>query len=172
MLNNIKIDRKFWINLVFFVAGGLLLVYFYAKYRMAPDLAFEKLPLKTPEGQIAGLADFKGKVIVLNFWETWCGPCVQEMPTLEKARQLTDSTQVAFITVAEEDAAKIAAFRDAHDYRFHYFISGKTFHDLGINAYPTTYILNKKGEIVLTKIGGEDWSDESNIAFIKELCRK
>lgn len=171
MLNNIRINRKFWINFVFFAVGGIVLLFLYGKYRVAPDLPFANLALKTPEGQVVNLTQYKGKVIFLNFWETWCGPCVQEMPTIEKARQLTDSTQVVFITIGEEDPAKIAAFRDRNDYHFQYLISDKPFADLGINTFPTTYILNKEGKVVLTKIGGADWSDANNLQLIKGLCK-
>lgn len=170
-LSNVKINRKFWINFAFFGVGGFLLLYLYTKYRVAPDLPFANLALKTPEGQVVNLSEYKGKVIFLNFWETWCGPCVQEMPTIEKARQLTDSSQVVFITIGEEEAGKIAGFRDNHDYHFNYLISQKPFAELGINTYPTTYILNKEGEVVLTKIGGADWADATNLQLIKQLCK-
>lgn len=171
MLSNIKINRKFWINFIFFAAGGFLLLYLYTKYRVAPDLPFANLALKTPEGQVVNLSQYKGKVIVLNFWETWCGPCVQEMPTFEKARMQTDSTQVEFIAIGEESAEKIAGFRDRNNYHFNFLISGKSFAELGINTYPTTYILNKEGEVVLTKIGGDDWASEGNLNLIKQLCK-
>jgi thiol-disulfide isomerase/thioredoxin len=169
LLSNVRINRKFWINLAFFVVGGFLLLYFYVKYRVAPDVAFADLPLKTPEGQVVKLSDYKGKVVFLNFWETWCGPCIQEMPTIEAARQQLDSTQFVFITIAEEDPALIAKFRDAHDYRFQYLISEKEFSDIGINAYPTSYLIDKNGKVVLTKIGGADWSSAENINTMKNL---
>jgi thiol-disulfide isomerase/thioredoxin len=171
MLSNIRINKKFWINLICFILGGILLVYLIFKYRVAPSMAFDELELKTPEGQVVKLTDYKGKAIFLNFWETWCGPCVQEMPTIEQAREQIDSTKMVFITIAEEDPAKIAAFRDRHDFKFKYFISVKPFADLGINTYPTSYILDKEGKIVLTKIGGVDWSSPEMISLMKELSK-
>jgi thiol-disulfide isomerase/thioredoxin len=171
MLSKIRIDRKFWINLICFILGGILLVYLIFKYRVAPSLAFDEIPLTTPEGQVVKLSDYKGKVIFLNFWETWCGPCVQEMPTIEEARGQIDSAQMVFITIAEEDPAKIAAFRDRHDYKFKYFISGKSFKELGINTYPTSYIIDKQGKIIMTKIGGVDWGTPEMIQFMEEASK-
>lgn len=170
-LMNIRIDRKFWINLTFFILGGLLLVYLIMKYRVAPSIAFDDLQLKTPEGQVVKLSEYKGKVIFLNFWETWCGPCVQEMPTIDEARGQIDSTKMVFITIGEEDPAKIAAFRDKHDYKFRYLISEKSFADLGINTYPTSYIIDKEGKIVMTKIGGVDWATPEMIDFMENLSK-
>ncbi|CAN5919390.1 hypothetical protein BH11BAC7_BH11BAC7_30650 [soil metagenome] len=171
MLSKIRINRKFWINLICFILGGILLVYLIVKYRVAPSIAFDDLSLKTPEGQVVKLSDYKGKVIFLNFWETWCGPCIQEMPTIDEARGQIDSTRMVFITIAEEDPAKIASFRDKHDFKFKYFISQKSFSDLGINTYPTSYIIDKEGKIVLTKIGGVDWSTPEMIRLMEDLSK-
>ncbi len=147
------------------------MLYLIFKYRVAPTIAFNDLQLKTPEGQVVKLSQYKGKVIFLNFWETWCGPCVQEMPTIENARMQIDSIKMVFITIAEENPDKIASFRDLHDYRFNYLISEKKFSDLGINTYPTSYIINKEGEIVMTKIGGVQWDSPEMINVMKELCK-
>ena len=171
MLSKIRIDRKFWINLVCFILGGILLLYLIFKYRVAPSIAFDEIPLTTPEGQVVKLSDYKGKVIFLNFWETWCGPCVQEMPTIDEARGQIDSTQMVFITIAEEDPAKIAAFRDKHDYKFKYFISAKSFKELGINTYPTSYIIDKEGKVIMTKIGGVDWGTPEMIQFMEAASK-
>ena len=171
MLSKIRIDKKFWINLICFILGGILLAYLIVKYRVAPSIEFSDLQLKTPEGQVVKLSDYKGKVIFLNFWETWCGPCVQEMPTIEEARGQIDSTKMVFITIAEEDPAKIAAFRDRHDYKFKYFISDKKFSDLGINTYPTSYIIDKEGKVVMTKIGGVDWATPEMIKLMEDLSK-
>ncbi len=171
MLNKIRIDKKFWINLVCFILGGILLAYLIVKYRVAPDIKFNDLPLKTPEGQVVHLSDYKDKVIFINFWETWCGPCNQEMPGIEKARQQMDSTKMVFITIAEEDPGLISNFRDRHDYHFHYFISGKKFSEIGINTYPTSYIIDKDGKIVVTKIGGVEWDAPEMLKLMKDLTK-
>jgi thiol-disulfide isomerase/thioredoxin len=171
LLSKIRIDRKFWINLVCFILGGVLLIYLIEKYRVAPNIDFVDMKLKTTEAQTVHLSDYKGKVIFINFWETWCGPCVQELPTIENARLQLDSNQIVFLTVAEEPLQKISAFKSAHDYHFQYLHSEKSFSDLGINTYPTTYILDKEGKIALTKVGGVEWDSPEMIGFMKELLK-
>lgn len=161
--------KKSWVSILLFVAAIGIVAYLYVKYRVAPDLAFADLPLQTPEGQTVKLSDYKGKVVFLNFWQTWCGPCVGEMPSIENARRQLDSTKFVFITVSDEGAEKVRAFRDDHDYHFLSLVSGKKFTDIGINAYPTTYILDTKGEIFLTKIGAAEWDSPEMVEQLKAL---
>jgi peroxiredoxin len=96
---------------------------------------------------------------------------VEELPTIEKARQQIDSTQMIFITIGEESPQKISEFKSTHDYHFQYFISKEPFSELGINTYPTTYIIDKEGKIALTKIGGVDWSSPEIISLMKDLTK-
>lgn len=66
------------------------------------------------EGKPQSLGQWKGKYLVLNFWATWCGPCVAEMPDLEKAQQALASRNVVIVGVGTESAAKVREFRDQH----------------------------------------------------------
>jgi thiol-disulfide isomerase/thioredoxin len=63
----------------------------------------------------ATLADFKGQVVVLNFWATRCGPCVAETPGLDRLRKALAADAVAFVLVSDEDAATIRAFLSGHE---------------------------------------------------------
>jgi thiol-disulfide isomerase/thioredoxin len=171
LLSKIRIDKKFWINLVCFILGGILLVYLIAKYRVAPSIDFSQMKLMDTEAHSVHLSDYKGKVVFLNFWETWCGPCIQEMPTIESARAQTDSTKIVFITIAEEEPGKIGKFKANHNYHFNYFISELPFSELGINTYPTTYIIDKEGNVALTKIGGVDWSSPEMVKLMNDLSK-
>ncbi|MBI3509279.1 MAG: TlpA family protein disulfide reductase [Bacteroidetes bacterium] len=170
MFNKIKIDRKFWINVTFFALGGILLVYLWFKYRVPPAITTD-MEFKTLDGTPVKLSAFKGKTVFVNFWETWCGPCVEELPTIEAARMQLDSSKIIFITVSEEDPAKIKNFSAQHDYHFQYLISQKKFHELNINTYPTTYIIDKHGHVAFSEIGAADWSDVSTLARIEEIMQ-
>ena len=163
--------KKSWVSILLFVAAIGVVAYLYVKYRVAPDLAFADLPLQTPEGQTVKISDYKGKVIFLNFWQTWCGPCVGELPSIDHARAQLDSTKFVFITVSDENAQKIGAFRDQHDYHFLSLISGKKFQELGVNTYPTTYIIDTNGEVFLTKIGAAEWDSEEMLQQLKALSK-
>jgi thiol-disulfide isomerase/thioredoxin len=162
-------SKRLLINIALLLIVISAVGYLYVKYRVAPDLTFSRLQLETADGQAVDMNQFKGKVVFLNFWKTWCGPCVQEMPSIEKAKEMTDSTKIVFIAVSDEENSKIAAFCNRHGYSFHIYKSKVAFEELGINTFPTTYILNKDGERVMDKIGGADWSDASMINYFKQL---
>jgi peroxiredoxin len=168
VLNNIKIDRKFWINFIFFFLGGALLIFLYIKYRVAPEIKSD-LQLKTLDGQVIKLGDLKGKTVFLNFFATWCGPCCDEMPTMEIAKANLDTSRIVFIAVSEEDPEKLKAFIDKNKYDFQFMTPVKTFKELGIATYPTTYIIDSKGHIGMTQVGAVDWSQAATIAQIRQI---
>jgi thiol-disulfide isomerase/thioredoxin len=171
VLNNIRIDKKFWINFVCFVLGGILLIYMYSKYRIAPDIKFSELELKSKSGQSIHISDYKGKVVFINFWQTWCGPCRQEMSSIESAKESLDSSKIVFFTVTDEDENKIESFTDGKNFQFDFLKCTKTLKELGVNTYPTTYILDPDGKIVFTKIGGVVWNDPQNLNLMKNMMR-
>ena|ERR1041385_4385882 len=167
----VKIDKKFWINLVCFILGGILLIYLYSKYRIAPDIHFSELEIKNTSGQPVHISGYKGKVVVINFWQTWCGPCCHEMSSIEFAKENTDSTKISFIAITDEAAGKIESFKEEKNYTFDFFQSVKTLKQLGINTYPTTYILGANGKVVMTKIGEVDWSLPQNLNQLKGIAQ-
>ena len=79
----------------------------------ASDSIYDR-SLSDAEGKPQSLGQWKGKFLVLNFWATWCGPCVAEMPDLEKAQESLASRNVVIVGVGTEEAAKVREFRDQH----------------------------------------------------------
>ena len=171
MLSKIRIDKKFWINLVCFILGGILLVYMYSRYRIAPDIRFSELEIKNTSGEQVHISDYKGKIVFINFWQTWCGPCCHEMNSIEYAKENTDSTKIVFIAITDEALEKIKSFKEERNYEFNFFQSVKTLKQLGINTYPTTYILDANGKILMTKIGKVDWSSPQNLNQLKGMLK-
>ena len=171
MFSSIQINRKFWINLICFILGVLLLFYLIIKYRVAPTLSFADLKLTTLASTPAPLSDYKEKVIVLNFWKTWCGTCLGEMPSIDKAQALSDTSKIVFILVSDEGLDKISTFKTKHVYSFQYLVSNKSLSELGINTYPTTYIIDKNGKVAYTQIGSINWSSKEIVDLLKDLSQ-
>lgn len=117
-------------------------------------------------------SEFKGAVLFLNFWATWCPPCVIEMPSIEKLYKRFDQ-RVEFICVSGEEIETIKSFRKKEGYTFPmYHIAGdvpKEFHTDGI---PATFILSNGGKLLLKQVGGADWSHESVVNFLEEILKR
>lgn len=119
-----------------------------------------KLSLRDLNGAKANLRDFQGKIVVLNFWATWCGPCKEELPRLaEMARQYSDQ-RVAFVLISVDDVKKLSVVRDyvaQHQITLPVWVGGST--DMlnnfsGTDIVPATLIVDENGEIVRA-INGE-----------------
>ncbi|MCA1638239.1 MAG: redoxin domain-containing protein, partial [Acidobacteria bacterium] len=111
--------------------------------------------LKTLDGKSFSSDDLKGKVAVINIWATWCGPCVKEMPELQQLyKKYQADKDVAVITIDSlEELATIKKFMADKKYDFPVLLSGDYFSTVPVNAYPTTWFIDKQGKIAYTKIG-------------------
>lgn len=111
-----------------------------------------------------------GEVIFLNFWGTWCPPCVQEMPTIQKLYE-RKGNQVKFVLIAIQDKPKtITDFLQKNNYTIPVYEANSP---LSINmlphVFPTTYIINRKGEIVLKETKTRDWNDQEINQLLDKL---
>jgi thiol-disulfide isomerase/thioredoxin len=114
--------------------------------------------LTTLKGQNLQLNDLRGKVVVLNFWATWCDPCRAEMPLLQKIQdQYSDKLVVVGVNIGESQAA-VQKFADSYHLSFPIVLDPKqTSVDLYyIGAFPTTFFLDKDGILQAQQVGGMD----------------
>jgi thiol-disulfide isomerase/thioredoxin len=115
------------------------------------------------------LSFFRGKKILINYWATWCGPCIQEMPSLLKAQELLKDENYIFLLVSDESMQKISTFKNRKKFNFTYLKSSVSLGSMGIYSLPTTYIFNEKGEKVNKIVGAVDWNSNRMIKKLKSL---
>jgi thiol-disulfide isomerase/thioredoxin len=139
-------------------------VYLYTKYRVAPKIAFKNLALVTLEGQPASLP--ANKKLIVNFFATWCGPCVAELPSLVAASDKLKDKNFEVICISDEKLEKLTAFKNYTGISIPILKSVTPLNSLGINSIPVTYVINEKGQIVYTKSGSEKWSSDEMIEKI------
>ncbi len=127
--------------------------------------------LKEVEGTQLAMESLRGQVVVINFWATWCPPCIAEMPSLN-ALYNDYKDEVAFIFVARDDSEKVTKFLEKRGYSFPVYFELNAPPDiLQNNSIPATYILSRKGEIVVKKIGVADWNSTRIRDLLSELLQ-
>ncbi len=113
--------------------------------------------LITLDSESANLSASKGKVVLINFWATWCPPCVAEMPSLQNLYN-EYGDQVDFYFVSAEETAKLNGFMKQNEYDFPVYLQ-RFSEPLAIKttSLPTTYVISKSGKIVMKKTGAAEW---------------
>jgi len=131
----------------------------------------EDIPLDI-NGKSEHLSDFRGKVVVLNFWATWCPPCVEETPALiELNKRIANRNGVVLGVSVDEDPAAYEKFIQDHGINFPTSrdASKKYAQDYGTVMYPETYIIDRRGKIARKVIGPQDWNSAEMVAYFDAL---
>jgi thiol-disulfide isomerase/thioredoxin len=126
------------------------------------------------DGKILDLAHLKGKVVFLNFWATWCPPCIAEMPSINSLyNKLKKNENVIFILAdVDSNLKRSDSFMKKNKYNLPVYIpSGPMPHQLFQGNLPTTVIINKRGEIVFNHEGMADYSSPEIEKFIVDLSK-
>jgi len=145
------------------------------------DMGVEVFPSRTSQVEVllqdlngadVNISDFRGKIVFLNFWATWCPTCVVEMPTMEKLhRKLKDKDFVLLSTSLQDPAAEVKRFFKQNKLTFTALLdsTGKTVPGFGIRAIPTTLILDKTGRIIGRVMGAREWDSRESTAMFEQL---
>jgi thiol-disulfide isomerase/thioredoxin len=139
--------------------------------RKVPNIALESL-----KGGKVELKNFKGKVIFLNFWATWCGPCKEEMPSIEALHQEFKDKDFLFLTISVdyEGAKPVQDFIGKHRYAFPVLIDqkGETLDLFDVKGIPTTFIIDRQGIMLGIAIGPRNWKSPEVIRLLNQLTAK
>jgi peroxiredoxin len=146
-----------------FAALGIVQYY---RYHAAPDFPVGETRLQYPDGKVAQLPD--DRFVLVSFFQTWCRDCVAELPHIRNLVSKTGSEKLQVILISDEDNEKLEKFRNRWKVDFPILKpAGKTFSDLGIRVYPSTYLLSPSGKVLMSKTEGYDWANEEIVRLIK-----
>lgn len=138
----------------------------------APDFS-----LKDLDGHELKLSDLKGKIVLLNFWATWCPPCRGEVPSLVSLnKQMSGKESFKMVTVSIDEGGKqaIEEFFKATGVALPVLLDTdrKVSTLYGTTGVPETFVIDRKGVIVKKVIGGMDWSDPAVVKFLDNLIAR
>jgi thiol-disulfide isomerase/thioredoxin len=136
-----------------------------------PDADFN-LQVKDLNGKPINMADYRGKVIFLNFWATWCMPCVAELPSINKLYLQFKDENVVFLLISNEQLEKVVRYHERKKYDIPFYIidnEGFIPQQYFSQSIPTTFIINKEGKIVKASAGAEDWDDKEFVETLKKM---
>jgi thiol-disulfide isomerase/thioredoxin len=130
------------------------------------------IKFKDAKGKIVNLEELQGKVVFINFWATWCPPCLAEMPSVNKLHeQFKNDQEVVFLMIdADSDFNKAQAYMDKRNYKLPvYTFASELPTTIFKGSLPTTLVFDKKGRISFNEQGAANYSNPKFIAFIKQL---
>lgn len=130
----------------------------------------DKIQLTSLEGVSINLTQYRGKTIILNIWATWCKPCIEEMPSLVAMQNKIDPSKYILFLASNESIDKIKKFKSKFSYDLAFIHMDNAPESLGIYSLPTTFIINHKGELMVTETGSKDWDTEASIKEIIEAA--
>ncbi len=149
-------------------AGGFT----FAPYPRAHTLPLSQVTFENAQGKRLTLADFKGKVVLLNIWATWCPPCVHEMPTLDKLQKMLGGKSFAVVPLSVDKGGifTVKSFYDDNfisDLPVYVDPTTNVLDTLSILGTPTTILIDKQGKEVARTMGPQDWTQPAIVAQIR-----
>jgi peroxiredoxin len=132
--------------------------------------------LETLKGNQVTLNNYRGKVVLLHFWATWCKPCMEELPTLQKLWESMEKKGFMLLAIAIDRTGK----KQVEDYieRFHYTFpvlldpEGKVRNSYLVQGIPTTYLIGKDGKFSGVAIGARNWISQEIKSILGEMVRR
>jgi len=134
----------------------------------APDFALNDLG-----GRSHRLSAYRGKIVFLNFWATWCPPCREEMPSMERLYRRLGHGDFAMLAVNEDEdgAPVVRQFVDGMGLSFPVLldVKGTVPPRYGVTGYPETFVIDRSGQVVNRFIGPADWDSAALRAYFAQL---
>jgi peroxiredoxin len=141
-----------------------------------PAQPAKEFRVSTPDNRSIGLSDLKGKVVFLNFWATWCKPCEEEMPSMERLHQQYRERGLVVLAISADTAgpAVVDQFLKKRNLTFPVGLDPKMAVAglYGVWAVPSTFIIDRKGYRAYYASGPREWDGKAALAFFDSLLRE
>jgi len=170
-----------------FLAVGVLLVLFALNQKELFQKSFELKSIdvgrpasdfKFPglDGKIVNLSDYRGKVVLVNIWATWCRPCVDEMPSMQKLYEefKDDDFEILAVSIDKPGAEVVTPFMQKYRLTFPVLLDpqGAIKESYGAIGIPESFIIDRQGLLVKKVIGAADWASPEVFRYVRNLLQK
>ncbi len=196
MMKKTLLYKFYVLSIILVTVVGIGSYLFYSQYaavagspeqeleRLFGNMGILKMPHPTPPleiqlgdllGNTVRLSEFRGKIVFLNFWATWCPTCVVEMPSMEKLHRRFKDQDFAMIAVnLKESETQVKSFFEKLQLSFTALldVNGEVASGLAVNALPTTFFLDKKGRIIGMALGPREWDNQASIELFEFLINR
>ena len=127
--------------------------------------------LKNSTGKTVSLEAYKGKIIFINFWATWCPPCIAEMPSIQKLyADYQDKMVFLFVTTDSFEKANAFMIKENLTLPVYQSLSNPPL-EMESSTIPATYLIDQSGNVIVAKIGTADWNSDSFREKLDELLK-
>ena len=139
---------------------------------LSPPPAAPGLRLKDTDDQWVDLAKLKGRIVLVNFWATWCPPCRKEFPSLGRVHKLFKPSEFEVIAVnVGEEPDTVFSFSGNTEFPVLFDRDAKAMASWSVRGLPTTYLIDRQGRIAYRATGGREFDDADIVATIKQLLK-
>jgi len=135
------------------------------------SIVASQIKLTDLEGKEVDLTDFEGKTIFVNFWATWCRPCIQEMPSIAALQTQLAGKNIEFFFASDEEVDKIQKFMESRKMALN-FVRVENPEPLGIQALPTTFIFDGNGNMIFSEVGFRKWDEPETLEMVTKLINE
>jgi len=123
-------------------------------------------------GKLHRLSDYRGRPVIINFWATWCPPCREEIPSMNRAWRSLRESGIAMLAInVGEDEDTIFVFTADYPAEFPLLLdrSGEVINQWPVKGLPTSYVIAPDGTLAYRAVGGREWDDENLLKLIRGL---
>ena len=133
------------------------------------------LKFKDDEGKEISFSDFQDKVLLVNFWATWCAPCIKEMPSLDRLKEkINKNFDVIAISVDRDGVKKVKDFFNENkitNLEEYFDTKNSLAKEMNLIGLPTSFFINKKGDLIGYFQGDMEWDNDTVVEFINYLIK-
>jgi peroxiredoxin len=170
--------QRQWIAILLTLATGIFAVTLVASLRpvtrvLEPGDQAPAFEARRLSGAPIALEDYRGKVLLLNVWATWCGPCQAEMPSMERLHRAVGDSNFRIVAVSVDQDGPDLVDRFARDMGLTFDIlhdrAGEIQRRYRTSGVPESWVIDRQGVIVKKVIGATDWNSPVNVALVRSL---